>query len=822
VRIAGTVCHARVARGLSGRVTARHVSACVVCVTLLVALQSGRAASAYPAHFGTPPPPGSGYAVEPVCRHASGGARCLSLRIVPKARGAATGNTASGEGLTPADLHDAYSERDAYPENDPQTIAIVAAYNDPTALEDLKKYSKEFHLQYCTRREHCFEQVNQHGDRSPLPPENGGWAEEISLDIEVAHAICENCHILLVEAESEKLSDLEAAEDEAAAMKATEISNSWAFPEPSSDSSAFDHKGIVITAGSGDEGYLNWTGEEKEEGHANYPASSPHVVSVGGTRLIDSEGKWSEEVWNGERPYGGPGAGGSGCSTEFTAPYWQFELSNWASVGCHSKRAVADIAADADPRSPVEIYDSTPNEKREVPGWQRMGGTSLAAPLIAGLFAVAGGSGGVEYPARTLYENALRKPESLRDVVFGSNGSCAAGFLTGAGNEPCSISEEGAMCSERAICVAGPGYDGPSGLGGPKGVSVFEATGAAAKTAQQLSFTSAAPTAARVGETAYTVTASASSGLPVSFSSQTPAVCALEGADARLLAPGTCTLEAEQPGDGSYQAATPVEQSFTIARATQTVTFSSPPPGSAVVGGESYEVSAEASSGLAVTVGSDTPDVCSVEGSTVSFTAAGTCTVAADQAGDASYEPAPEVTESFTVTAARELASNIATTSPESSGTLSFSSTSTASNRPDDRIALVGAPEVSRSTGTIAFSVSIANPGALSWKLTLRSASFLAPTARDLACPKGWMRVAGRCRGELITFAAGRMTAAAPGRLSFTARPAAPALAALRKAAANNDSLSVTATLGFQSALGGTPGSQTLVVADRLRPPRTG
>ena len=86
----------------------------------------------------------------------------------------------------------------------PPTVAIVDAFDDPTALEDLKTYSKFFGLKQCAKKEHCFTKINQFGQAGPLPPENSEWAEEISLDIEAVHAICTDCHILLVEAESQE------------------------------------------------------------------------------------------------------------------------------------------------------------------------------------------------------------------------------------------------------------------------------------------------------------------------------------------------------------------------------------------------------------------------------------------------------------------------------------------------------------------------------------------------------------------------------------------------------------------------------------------
>lgn len=166
---------------------------------------------------------------------------------------------------------------------------------------------------------------------------------------------------------------------------------------------------------------------------------------------------------------------------------------------------------------------------------------------------------------------------------------------------------------------------------------------------QTISFTSAPPGGAGTGGPTYNVTASASSGLPVTFSSGSPAVCSVSGATVSFLSPGTCTLHANQAGNGSYSPAPQVSQSFTVARGAQTISFTTTPPSGAYVGGPNYTVAATASSGLAVAFSSGSPSVCSVSGSTVSFTASGTCVVRANQAGNASYQPAPQVQQSFTV-----------------------------------------------------------------------------------------------------------------------------------------------------------------------------
>ena len=495
----------------------RHPAALGLLAALLGALAGASGAAAATV---SPLPP-SDYGVQAACaapapRHAS----CLALQLVPhtpaaKARKHPLGVTrapvvaapspqAGSYGLRPQDLHSAYQLPTSA--SGAQTIAIVDAYNDPTVESDLEGYDEAFALANCTTGNGCFARVNQKGESSPLPfpastgaleaarkgtvkeqelaEQATGWDLEISLDVETARAVCQSCRILLVEAKSSEYPDLEAAERTAVSLGAEEVSNSWGGPEEGTtpeeeNASAFKQPGVVITVSAGDGGYLSWAAENSfERGYAEFPASSPHVVAVGGTRLsLEGGGSWAgETVWNGS------GAGGGGCSVDFEAQPWQQEAAGWSSVGCTNKRAVADVAADADPYTGLAVHDTSPicehhyeEEKvKHVAYWCTIGGTSLASPLIASVFALASGSGGVPYPARTLYQNAVAKPTSLHDVTSGSNGECLVGFDEETGLSGCTPAEEAATsCSSHRICLAGTGYDGPTGVGTPHGIAAF-------------------------------------------------------------------------------------------------------------------------------------------------------------------------------------------------------------------------------------------------------------------------------------------------------------------------------------------------------------
>jgi hypothetical protein len=648
---------------------ASRICLLVLCVLAACAF-CARTSWAAPARKLVSPLPASDYSLRPACgTPAPGHAACLAVQLVPQTseakahrrplgmarsipltRSASTlcspPSAAEGcYGLRPQDLHSAYDlPTSARAE---QTIALVDAYDDPTVEADLRVYDEELKLPACTNANGCFTKVNQNGAASPLPSKEGEWAVEISLDVEIAHAICQSCRIVLVEAQSSTGSNLERAERTVEAMGANEISNSWSGEEPASDSATFDDSGVVITAASGDDGYLNWA-DPALGSSAGYPASSPNVVAVGGTRLsLTGEGAWAgETVWNGASSSKGKsgGAAGGGCSTHFAAPAWQQALANWSAVGCGSYRAVADVSADADPYTGVAVYDSTALSNGTVPGWFTVGGTSLASPLIAATFALAGGAGGVEHPAQTLYASMLAEPALLHDVTSGSNGACSRPAL-GDGLSGCTPAEAAESCSQHAICLAGEGYDGPTGLGTPAGIGAFIP---GPRESQQVEFKSNPPQSARVGGPTYAVSATASSGLAVALSAVTPTICKLTGSAVSFLAAGTCTIKATQGGDLKYEPAE-AQQSFAVAKGTQRIEFTAFPDGS-TVGATEAKVSALATSGLPVAVQALTPSVCSVsEAGMVSLLGLGTCTIEAQQSGNANWEEAPPLEQSFTV-----------------------------------------------------------------------------------------------------------------------------------------------------------------------------
>jgi len=150
------------------------------------------------------------------------------------------------------------------------------------------------------------------------------------------------------------------------------------------------------------------------------------------------------------------------------------------------------------------------------------------------------------------------------------------------------------------------------------------------------------------GTPPFTVSATASSGLMVSFNSQTISVCTVSGTTVTLVAVGTCTIQATQGGNATYPAALPVNQSFQVTQGSQTITFGAIP--SQALSTPPFMVSATSSSGLTVSFNSRTPLVCTVSGNTVTLVITGICTIQATQAGNTNYKAAPPVDESFQVT----------------------------------------------------------------------------------------------------------------------------------------------------------------------------
>lgn len=318
--------------------------------------------------------------------------------------------TSAPAGLSPATVKSAYNFPTALTAGAGQTIAIVDAYDDPTAEADLGVFSSQFGLPACTKANGCLTKVNQSGG-TKMPRSDGGWALEISLDVQWAHAVAPGAKILLVEASSSSFTNLMAAEDYASSH-AQYVSNSWGGSEFSGESSYdthFSRAGVSYFASSGDNG-----------APASYPSASPKVISVGGTTLhFGSTGALTGET--------GWSSSGGGCSAYETAAAAQAAFGQYPQVNCGGKRATPDVSLDADPASGVSVYDSTPDNGQT--GWFTVGGTSASSPMWAARSADAGAVVNASY----VYGSSV----AYRDITSGNNGlPCTTGLdlVTGRGS----------------------------------------------------------------------------------------------------------------------------------------------------------------------------------------------------------------------------------------------------------------------------------------------------------------------------------------------------------------------------------------------------
>jgi len=355
-----------------------------------------------------------------VCAMTVGPAARCHARIVTDHSGNAIFNSqVPVGGYGPTDLRDAYKVSAT---GSPSTvIAVVDAFGYDNAEVDLGIYRSFFGLPECTTANGCFKKLNQKGKQKDYPAQNIGWAQESALDLDMASAMCPNCQIWLVEGNDNSFKNLAAAVNKSAELGAHVISNSYGageFKGAFKFDSTYTHPGVAITASSGDGGF-----------EVQYPASSPHVISVGGTHLIHASNDrgWTETVWSGA---------GSGCSKVFDKPVWQLDPK------C-KMRMVADVSAVSDPATGVAVYGPHGNG---VSGWLVFGGTSVAAPLIGGIY---GANGGTVLDGSNPYAHTA----DLFDVVSGSNGTCKSG--------------------KAYYCTGEVGYDGPTGLGTPNGIAAF-------------------------------------------------------------------------------------------------------------------------------------------------------------------------------------------------------------------------------------------------------------------------------------------------------------------------------------------------------------
>jgi hypothetical protein len=409
-----------------------------------------------------------------------------------------------------------------------QTIAIVNAYDNPNIQSDLNIFSAQFGLASTT-----ITKVNQHGGTNlPATDPTGGWTLETALDVQWAHAMAPGANILLVEANSDSITDLLTAVSYASA-NASVVSMSWGGSEFAGQTvynSYFDEPGVVFVASSGDVG-----------APVEWPAASSNVLAVGGTSLsLTANGDYaSESGWSGS---------GGGPSSFEAQPSYQRGV-----VAQTTMRANPDVSYDANPTTGFAVYNSF-NSNGKSQGWIEVGGTSAGAPQWAALIAIAD-------QGRALSgQSALNStdPQEVQSILY-QNRSAFHDVISGNSTGSTHYS-------------AAAGYDLVTGLGSPYADRVVAALSGAFAPSLADSLTISAPSAATAGDPfSVTVTANTSAG---AVDTSYLGTIAFSGSDRLAGLPSSYTFTAADKGSHSFAVTlkTAGVQSLTATDATNAAT----------------------------------------------------------------------------------------------------------------------------------------------------------------------------------------------------------------------------------------------------------
>lgn len=384
------------------------------------------------------------YTHEQVCsraHHPKSRFLCKALRLVnsdgthhfsPRAPGA------TPQGYGPADLQAAYALDPTLGEG--VTVGIADAFGYSAAEADLAVYRSTYGLPACTTASGCLKIIGQDGGAPPPDPTNKTdkeWNGETALDLDMVSAACPKCKIVLVLTNNDQDDGLEIAQQTAAAAGASVVSDSWGGPDttPLTEEHYFQTTPqIGIFVASGDAGYDN---QDSGQSGPDYPSTSAYAIGVGGTALKKAAGTtrgWSELPWGEDSRNG---AAGSSCSTAIAKPSYQSMIP---SSVC-AFRAASDVSAVASPVTGVAVYEG---------GWSVAGGTSVASPFVAAVFAMSGRAlAGPSYP--------YLHPEQFWDVAGGTTAN--SNDSTGQCGAP--------------LCIAGVGWDGQTGMGTPNGTALM-------------------------------------------------------------------------------------------------------------------------------------------------------------------------------------------------------------------------------------------------------------------------------------------------------------------------------------------------------------
>jgi subtilase family serine protease len=400
------------------------------------------------------------HGVRQVC--AAANAHCLALLVTSATNATAPLSTTAPLGYGAGDLATAYN-LPAAGVGAAGTVAIIDGGADPQLESDLATYRAQYGLPACTTASGCLKITDLHGG-PPLAPVAGELGEieeeeigvETSLDMDMASAACPGCKLIEVQIPASDafvdddpadldaaMADFGTAVNTATSLGAGAVSMSYQYPsdanvETGPTGRALFHPGVAVLASSGDGGF---EGNE----HTGWPQNLPWVTSVGGTSLYatnDAGTTFTQTAWSGA---------GSGCETDLPAGIGQ---PSTVSAACGGHRAASDVSADADPATGPAVYDTEVPFSGEPYDWIVVGGTSASSPFVAGVYARGGNLSQVIGP-NTLYS---APKGAFTDVTIGQNaypGTCQS------------------VSAPVALCQAGKGWDGPTGVGTPNGLAGF-------------------------------------------------------------------------------------------------------------------------------------------------------------------------------------------------------------------------------------------------------------------------------------------------------------------------------------------------------------
>jgi kumamolisin len=519
--------------------------------------------------------------------------------------------TGPGNAFSPNDIRKAYNLTTIPTTGKGQVVALAEIQGYTTS--DILTYQQYFHLPAIP-----IEKVLVDGFAGvPLS------GEEVTLDIEMVLAVAQGLEkIIIYEGPDGPNGSLSIYQKIADDNTAKQISTSMGNPERelgkvvlNAENQIFMQmaaQGQTLFAASGDNGAYDTAVGHGHVINVDDPASNPYVVGVGGTSLIldASQNYSSESVWN--NGMASQQGGGGGVSLVWPIPSYQVGVPGIASTRF---RNVPDVALNSDPDTGYSVYYDGQ--------WHESGGTSAAAPLWAAYLAlvneqrVLDGKAVMGYMLPRLYalEATSSYLDDFHDITQGNNFHYSAG----------------------------PGYDNATGLGTINSNLFNDLIVSDAYGSQVITFNLALPLWVKH---AAVLSATASSGLTVTYTSKTPLICKLSGGTVTAIKVGSCIIAANQSGSANFSAALQVTQDIAVTKIPQSIVFS---PITSIRVKQSIQIPASSTSGLALKYKTFTPDICSVKGSKVTAIKVGSCTIAANQSGSANFSAALQVTQAISV-----------------------------------------------------------------------------------------------------------------------------------------------------------------------------